>query len=96
MTANRTATHQSSASSPTTNNRGVTTQSLPAVKTEMTLQQGDAIEAFGQFVISIEEALPQEVAGTSDVAKDPPSRVYRWPTDWSAHSMAPEPCSLSR
>jgi hypothetical protein len=28
-----------------------------------------AIEALGQFVISIEEALPQEVAGTSDVAK---------------------------
>jgi len=28
-----------------------------------------AIEALGQFVITIEEALPQEVAGTSQVAK---------------------------
>jgi hypothetical protein len=28
-----------------------------------------AIEALGQFVIAIEEALPQEVASTSDVAK---------------------------
>ena len=28
-----------------------------------------AIEALGAFVIAIEEALPQEVAGTSDVAK---------------------------
>ena len=28
-----------------------------------------AIEALGQFVITAEEALPQEVAGTSEVAK---------------------------
>jgi hypothetical protein len=28
-----------------------------------------AIEAVGQFVIAVEEALPQEVAGTSEVAK---------------------------
>jgi hypothetical protein len=28
-----------------------------------------AIEALGQFVITIEDALPQEVTGTSDVAK---------------------------
>jgi hypothetical protein len=28
-----------------------------------------AIEAIGQFVITLEEALPQEVAGTSEVAK---------------------------
>jgi len=28
-----------------------------------------AIEALGRFVITIEEALPQEVAGTSEVAK---------------------------
>jgi hypothetical protein len=28
-----------------------------------------AIEAIGQFVITIEEALPQEVSGTSEVAK---------------------------
>ncbi|MGO9903113.1 MAG: hypothetical protein ACLP0J_26295 [Solirubrobacteraceae bacterium] len=28
-----------------------------------------AVEALGQFVIAIEEALPQEVASTSDVAK---------------------------
>ncbi len=28
-----------------------------------------AIEALGQFVIAIEEAFPQEVAGTSEVAK---------------------------
>jgi len=28
-----------------------------------------AIEAVGQFVISLEEALPTEVAGTTDVAK---------------------------
>jgi len=28
-----------------------------------------AIEALGQFVITVEEALPQEVAGTSEVAK---------------------------
>lgn len=28
-----------------------------------------AIEAVGQFLIAIEEALPQEVSGTSEVAK---------------------------
>ena len=28
-----------------------------------------AIEALGEFLITVEEALPQEVAGTSDVAK---------------------------
>ena len=28
-----------------------------------------AIEALGQFVITVEEALPQEAAGTSEVAK---------------------------
>lgn len=28
-----------------------------------------AVEALGQFVITIEEAFPQEVAGTADVAK---------------------------
>ncbi len=28
-----------------------------------------AIEAVGRFLISVEDALPQEVAGTSDVAK---------------------------
>jgi hypothetical protein len=28
-----------------------------------------AIEALGAFVVSVEEALPQEVAGTADVAK---------------------------
>jgi hypothetical protein len=35
------------------------------------LEEGEraAIQALGQFVITIEEALPQEVAGTSDVAK---------------------------
>jgi len=28
-----------------------------------------AIEAVGQFLVTVEEAVPQEVAGTSDVAK---------------------------
>jgi hypothetical protein len=28
-----------------------------------------AVEAIGQFIITLEEALPQEVAGTSEVAK---------------------------
>jgi hypothetical protein len=33
------------------------------VKTEMTSQQRAAIEAFGQFVIAIEEAFAQESRG---------------------------------
>jgi len=37
----------------------------------MSLETGEraAIEALGQFVVAVEEALPQEVAGTSEVAK---------------------------
>ncbi len=47
----------------------MTTKPVPVVKTEMTRQQRAAIEAFGQFVITIEEAFPQEVADTSNAAK---------------------------
>ena len=37
----------------------------------VSLEKGErgAIEAVGRFVVTVEEALPQEVAGTSEVAK---------------------------
>ncbi len=47
----------------------ITTKPLPVVKTAMTRQQRAAIKAFGQLVIAIEEAFPQEAADTSNVAK---------------------------
>ncbi|MGO9975556.1 MAG: hypothetical protein ACLP01_22710 [Solirubrobacteraceae bacterium] len=47
----------------------MTTKPLPVVKTEMTTQQRAAIEAFGQVVITIEEAFPQEVADTPNIAR---------------------------
>ncbi len=83
MTSKRTATHRASGSSPTINNRNrhgfcvlegvppaeVTTKPVPVVKTELTCQQRAAIEAFGQFVVTIEEAFPHKVADTSTAAK---------------------------
>ncbi len=48
----------------------ITTKPLAAVKTELTRQQRAAIEAFGRFVLTLEDAFPQEVADTSNVAKD--------------------------
>jgi hypothetical protein len=47
----------------------ITTNPVPVVKTEMTRQQRAAIKTFGQFVIAIEEAFPQEAEDTSNVAK---------------------------
>lgn len=47
----------------------ITTKPAPVVKTGLTRQQRAAIEAFGQFVITIEEAFPQEVADTSNASK---------------------------
>jgi hypothetical protein len=46
-----------------------TTKLSEEVLKSLETSQRAAIEALGQFVIAIEEALPQEVAGTSDVAK---------------------------
>jgi myosin-crossreactive antigen len=40
-----------------------------AVVKSLETSERAALEAVGQFVITIEEALPQEVASTSDVAK---------------------------
>jgi hypothetical protein len=65
---------------PATHRRGIPTVRLASVvdrTSEMSdevlksLEAGEraAIETVGQFVITVEEALPQEVAGTSDVAK---------------------------
>ena len=65
---------------PATHQRGVPVVRLASVvdrTSELSdevlesLEAGEraAIEAVGQFVITVEEALPQEVAGTSDVAK---------------------------
>ena len=42
----------------------LTTKPLPVLKTKLTRQQRDAIKAFGQFVVTIEHAFPQEVADT--------------------------------
>jgi hypothetical protein len=39
------------------------------VLTSLETGERSAIEAVGQFVIAVEEALPQEVLATSDVAK---------------------------
>ncbi len=46
-----------------------TTKLSDEVLTSLETSQREAIEALGQFVIAIEEAFPQQVAGTSDVAK---------------------------
>jgi hypothetical protein len=46
----------------------ITIKPLAAVKTELTRQQRAAIKAFGQFVITLEDAFPQEVADTPNVA----------------------------
>ncbi len=46
-----------------------TTQLSDEVLKSLETSQRAAIEAVGQFVIAIEEAFPQQVAGTSDVAK---------------------------
>ena len=40
-----------------------------------------AIESLGQFFVTIEEALPQEVAGTSEVGRRSRRLAWRWPTD---------------
>jgi hypothetical protein len=46
-----------------------TTELSDGVLTSVEEGERAAIDAVGQFVITIEEALPQEVASTSDVAK---------------------------
>ncbi|MGO9789319.1 MAG: hypothetical protein ACLP8S_07300 [Solirubrobacteraceae bacterium] len=46
-----------------------TTMLSEEVLESLETSQRAAIEALGQFVIAIEEAFPQQVAGTSDVAK---------------------------
>jgi CRP-like cAMP-binding protein len=71
---------RSVAKTPTTNLLGIpaarfasvvdrTTELSDGVLKSLEANERAAIEAVGQFVITIEEALPQEVAGTSDVAK---------------------------
>lgn len=63
-----------------TNQRGIPTARLASVvdrtselsdEVLKSLETGEraAIETVGQFLITVEEALPQEVAGTSEVAK---------------------------
>ena len=37
--------------------------------TSLETSERAAVESLGQFIVTIEEALPQEVAGTSEVAK---------------------------
>jgi hypothetical protein len=39
------------------------------VLTSLETSERAAIEALGQFVVTVEEAVPQEIAGTSEVAK---------------------------
>ena len=69
-----------SVKSPATHQRGIQAARQPTV-VERTMELSDevlksleaaqraAIEAAGQFLVTIEEALPQEVEGTSKVAK---------------------------
>ena len=71
--------HRPIAKAPTTHRRGTPEALASVVDRSADLSDGvlksldaserAALEAVGQFVITIEEALPQEVASTSDVAK---------------------------
>ncbi len=102
MTGDRIATDRASASSPATNSNspgrhgfrvleetpplGITTNSLPVVKTQMTHQQRDAIKAFGQLVITIEQAFPQEVADTPTSRERSLGRGRQMADAWSTHA----------
>ena len=69
------------AKTPVTHQRGIIPTARLASVVDRTSELSDevlksleageraAIETVGQFLITVEEALPQEVAGTSDVAK---------------------------
>ena len=72
--------HRPVAKAPTTHRGGTPEARLASVVdrsaelsdgvlTSLEASERAALEAVGQFVITIEEALPQEVASTSDVAK---------------------------
>ncbi len=90
VTGDRTATHRAPAASPALgiNSRdrqrfrvlqgaplvGITTKPLPVVKTRMTPQQRDAIKAFGQLAITIEQAFPRGVADTPTSQQSSPGR----------------------
>ncbi len=100
MTGRSTATDRASASSPAINinNRdrhglhvlegaplvGITTKPRAVEKTEMTRQQRDAIKAFGQSVITIEQAFPQEVADTPSSQERSPMQMA---DAWSTHAV---------
>ncbi len=100
MTGERTATDRASASSPAININirdrhglhvledaplvGITTKRRAVEKTEMTRQQRDAIDAFGQSVITIEQAFPPQVADSPTSQERSPGRGLQmadaWPT----------------
>ena len=71
--------HRPVAKAPATHRRGTPearlasvvdrSAELSGVLKSLEASERAALEAVGQFVITIEEALPQEVASTSDVAK---------------------------
>ena len=72
--------HRPVAKAPTTHRRGTPEVRLASVVDRgaelsdgvlksLDASERAALEAVGQFVITMEEALPQEVASTSDVAK---------------------------
>jgi len=102
MTGERTATDRASASSPAiiVSDRGrhgfpvlegaplvgITTKPLPVVKTEMTGQQRDAINAFGRSMITIEQAFPQEVEDTPKSRERSPGRGLQMADAWSRHA----------
>ncbi len=104
MTGERTATDRASASSPAIDfsNRGrhafhvlegaplvgITTEPLAVVKTEMSRQQRDAIDAFGQVVITIEPAFQQQVADTLTSRERSPGRRMQMADTWSTPAVA--------
>jgi hypothetical protein len=75
-----TTNHSPSVKTPATHQRGIPAARLGSVvdrtrelsdEVLKSVEQGQraAIEAAGRFLVTVEEALPQEVEGTSEVAK---------------------------
>ena len=67
---------------------GITTKPLAIVGTEMTPQQRDAINAFGQVVLTIEQAFPQELADTPTSQERSPGRGLQMADAWFKHAAA--------
>ncbi len=104
MTGKRTAADRASASSPaiTFNDRGrhgfrvlqgapligITTKPLAVVKAKMTPQQREAINAFGQSVITIEQVFAQAVPDNPTSQQRSPSGGLQMADACSTHTAA--------